>query len=48
MRRTTSILAFLPLVLVMVLMAQAPNPKPMPEIKALDVWVGDWTYTGNQ
>ena len=46
MRRTTSKLAFLSLVPAMVLMAQAPNPKPMPEIKALDVWVGDWTFTG--
>ena len=46
MRRTTSKLTFLSLVPAMVLMAQAPNPKPMSEIKALDVWVGDWTYTG--
>jgi hypothetical protein len=46
MWRTTSKLAFLLLVPVMVLMAQMPNPKPMQEIKALDVWVGDWTFTG--
>ena len=46
MRRTTSKLALLSLVPAMVLMAQAPHPKPMPEIKAFDVWVGDWTLTG--
>ena len=46
MKSATSKLALLSLVPAMVLMAQVPHPKPMPEIKALDVWVGDWTLIG--
>jgi hypothetical protein len=44
MKRITSMLALLLLVPTMILLAQAPKPRP--EIKALNDWVGDWTFTG--
>jgi hypothetical protein len=44
MKAIASKLALVLLVPTVALLAQAP--KPMPEIKALEVWVGDWTFTG--
>ena len=46
MNRTLIAVALLMFFVAVALQAQAPAPKPGPEHKKLDIWVGDWTYEG--
>jgi len=46
MKRITVFIGIAMLLIAVALQAQAPAPKPGPEHKKLDIWVGDWTYEG--
>jgi hypothetical protein len=46
MKRNVIMVALVVLFLSIAAQAQAPVPKPGPEHKKLEIWVGDWTYEG--
>ena len=46
MRRVMIVIGMALLLVGVALQAQTPAPKPGPEHKKLDIWVGDWTYEG--
>jgi hypothetical protein len=48
MKRTIALLFLLVFCFAAAMQAQAPAPKPDPEVKKLHVWVGHWTFDGEQ
>ena len=46
MKHTAVVVGMLVLLLAVASQAQGPAPKPGPELKKLEIWVGDWTYEG--
>jgi hypothetical protein len=46
MKRIAIAVCVVVLVLAVVTWAQTPAPKPGPEQKKLEIWVGNWTYEG--
>jgi len=46
MKRIAIAVCVVVLVLAVVAWAQTPAPKPGPEQKKLEIWVGNWTYEG--
>ena len=46
MKRIAIAVALIVLLSAVASRAQTPAPKPGPEHKKLDIWVGDWTYDG--
>ncbi len=48
MQRISLLLFLLVVFFPMTMQAQAPAPKPDPELKKLHIWVGHWTFDGEQ
>jgi len=46
MKRILIAVALVMLLVAVALQSQTPAPKPGPEQKKLEIWVGDWTYEG--